>query len=115
MNSNFFGYSGWNTSANTIGSAICAALVKYCSDKFYGDKFDKLQTIRFLDDWAYQANVRKEIRDDTCNLTNNIIYDKINIFKQKICKVFKLNNVKFEYSYPWNRFFFFLLKIYSIS
>ncbi|MBQ8476633.1 DUF4127 family protein, partial [bacterium] len=30
---NFFGYSGYNTSANTIGSAILSAVVKYIAIK----------------------------------------------------------------------------------
>ena len=58
---NFYGYSAWNTSANSLGSLICAAKVKYFAKNYNDAAFKKLQTVRFLDDWAYQANVRQQL------------------------------------------------------
>jgi hypothetical protein len=51
-------YAGWNTAGNTIGYALAQGLLsKYYSQE---DKKELLQ-IRYLDDWAYQANVRMDV------------------------------------------------------
>lgn len=53
-------YAGWNTATNSIGFALSTGiLTKYMSDE---DK-DKILAMRYLDDWAYQANVRTEVGD----------------------------------------------------
>ena len=99
----YFGYAGWNTTGNTIGGAISAALTAYTSKNPDEEAFKKLQTVRFLDDWAYQANIRKIIREK--NIT-----DKAEIkalfapFEQKIGEFL---NYRFDadYSFPWNRSF----------
>jgi hypothetical protein len=61
----FLGYAGWNTTANTLGSLICA--VKYIWNakrkNMYDDlAFRRLEFVRFSDDWAYQANVRQRLK-----------------------------------------------------
>ncbi|MCM1339751.1 MAG: DUF4127 family protein, partial [Muribaculaceae bacterium] len=53
---NFYGYSAWNTSANSLGSLICGAKIKFCTPNYNKTAFKNLQITRFLDDWAYQAN-----------------------------------------------------------
>ena len=97
---NFYGYSAWNTSANTLGSLICGAKYKFFSQKYNIDNFKKLQITRFLDDWAYQANVRQ-------TLTNTDILQLAAEMKPFEQKVKELLNVDFEakYSFPWNRLF----------
>lgn len=59
---NFWGYSAWNTSANTLGSLICAAVVRFFARNYNEEAFKKLQITRFLDDWGYQANVRQILK-----------------------------------------------------
>ena len=96
----FFGYSGWNTTANTLGSIICAAKVKYLAKEYCPYAFKKLQLTRFLDDWAYQANVRQELSFPDKTLNNKMqIYEKI--IKDKL----DIDGVNVNYSYPWNRLF----------
>lgn len=93
---NFYGYSAWNTSANTLGSLICAAKVKFLAKKYNENSFKKLQTIRLLDDWAYQANVRQTLlKTENPNMKE---------FEQKI-ETFLDYSIKAEYNYPWNRLF----------
>ena len=93
---NFFGYSGWNTSANTLGSLICSAKAKFL---FNGD-IKKLQAVRLLDDWAYQANVRQMLeKPDITKLKK--------LMKPYEEKVFSFLKIKYnvDYKFPWNRLF----------
>lgn len=51
-------YGGWNTATNSSGFLIGAGvLTKFMNDKDVAE----LLTTRYLDEWAYQANVRNEI------------------------------------------------------
>jgi len=93
---NFYGYSAWNTSANTLGSLICGAKCR----KEYNEAFKKLQVIRFLDDWAYQANVRQQLEKPDLEL----LKEKMKPFEEKVFKMFGVSyNV--NYKFPWNRLF----------
>ena len=97
----FYGYSGWNTSANSLGSLICCAKVKFNAQKngTYNDTaFKKVQMIRFLDDWAYQANIRQQITEP-CN-----IQPMMKPYEDTISKILNLP-IRNEYFYPWNRLF----------
>ena len=95
---NFYGYSGWNTSANSLGTLICAAKIKFKAKEYDDKAFKKVQMIRFLDDWAYQANVRQMI-DKPQDIKN---YMKQ--FEDKISKVLDIE-IKNNYTYPWDRLF----------
>jgi hypothetical protein len=97
----FYGYSAWNTSANTLGSLICAAKVKYLAKNLYNIKaFKKLQIIRFLDDWAYQANVRQKMQ----NLDIKTLKLAMKDYEQIIGELFK-TKLNVSYIYPWDRLF----------
>lgn len=48
-------YSGWNTATNSTGFALGTGLL---TGKMAADKKDHLLAVRYLDDWAYQGNVR---------------------------------------------------------
>lgn len=92
LGENFCGYSAWNTSANTLGSLICGAKMKTADN----EAFKRLQTVRFLDDWAYQANVRQAGTMD--------IKDLMKPFEEKVFE--KLNvHYNINYSFPWDRLF----------
>lgn len=100
---NFLGYAAWNTSANTLGSLICAAKFSY-SAKLEGayneGAFKKFEAVRFLDDWAYQANTRQELNVPDCV----ILKDKMIEYENRVMQYL---GIKFntEYSFPWNRLF----------
>ena len=99
-----YGYAGWNTSANTLGSLLAGVKVKFNSKKYNDDAFKKLQLIRYLDDWAYQANVRAEIKEP-CDIKALMKPYENKIISKIYCKA---SNSKFgiiEYMYPWNRKF----------
>jgi hypothetical protein len=108
---NFYGYSAWNTSANTLGSLICAGFVKFFAKNYNEHSFKKLQTVRFLDDWAYQANVRQELKQKSNgkgNKPNRPNPLKVKWFMHSYeRKLFKLFGLKFStrYKFPWKRYF----------
>ncbi len=113
INNNFYGYAAWNTSANTFGSLICAAIIKLIAQDYNDEAFRKLQLIRFLDDWAYQANVRqilkgkqgagnkeqKEPRPNSLKLKFHMLK-----YEKKLKSIFKIKG-KIKYRFPWKRFF----------
>lgn len=100
LGKNFLGYSAWNTSANTLGSLLCAAKVRILAKKYNDRAFKRLQAIRFLDDWAYQANVRQML-SKPCELLLN---EQMEAYEQVIFKQLG-EDYKVNYSLPWNRLF----------
>lgn len=101
---NFYGYSGWNTSANTLGSLLCAAIVRYFAQDYNEEAFKKLQMIRFLDDWAYQANIRQDMKKSSKR--PNVIKLKIFMlqYEKKLKKILGIKP-RIKYYFPWKRFF----------
>lgn len=95
---NFYGYAGWNTSANTIGSLLAGVKVRWNAGKYNEAAFKRLQIIRFLDDWAYQANVRGMI-ENPCD-----IQDLMKPYEIKLAEIFG-QIPPIEYLYPWSRKF----------
>ena len=103
------GYSAYNTSANTIGSSLCIALNAALALKhgtFNETAFKKLLAIRLLDDWAYQANIRKAVRAGAPNF-KEALDEHIVDFDGYEKKISEFLDFKFEckYSLPWNRSF----------
>lgn len=95
---NFYGYAGWNTSANTIGSLLAGVKVRWNAGKYNESAFKRLQIIRFLEDWAYQANVRGMI-ENPCD-----IQALMKPYEIKLAEIFG-QVPPIEYLYPWNRKF----------
>ena len=97
---NFYGYAGWNTSANTLGSLLAGLKVRFNAFKYNQEAFKKLQMIRFLDDWAYQANVRGQIENPSD------ISKVMKPFENKLEEVLNIAKLPIiEYIYPWDRKF----------
>ena len=95
---NFYGYAGWNTPANTIGSMLAGVKVRWNAGKYNEAAFKRLQIIRFLEDWAYQANVRGMI-ENPCD-----IQALMKPYEIKLAEIFG-QVPPIEYLYPWNRKF----------
>ena len=101
----FYGYAAWNTTGNTLGCAISCALTYFGAKQPNEKVFQLIQLTRFLDDWAYQANVRAQIRDNKENLSNNFLKMKMKDFEDKLFEKFSITKMNAEYKFPWNRFF----------
>ena len=96
LDEKFLGYSAWNTSANTLGSLICA--MKYTTCK--SPEFKRLQAVRLLDDWAYQANVRQQLEIPDVNVLTEKMKPYEELVKQQLHFDFTA-----KYSFPWERLF----------
>ena len=101
---NFYGYSGWNTTGNTLGSVLCTAIVKFKAESRDEKAFNKLQTVRFLDEWAYQANLRKIFKKENLK-DEEEIKKQFTPYEGRIKKVFGTEELNIEYSFPWKRYF----------
>ena len=101
----FLGYAGWNTTGNTLGSALCCALVKYFATNLNISSFKKLQIIRFIDDWAYQANVRKTMKNQGLGTDINFVDKKMKQYEDVLIKKFDAKFEEIGYNFPWQRLF----------
>lgn len=101
----FLGYAGWNTTGNTLGSALCCALTKYFATKLNIYSFKKIQMIRFLDDWAYQANVRAIAKKEHSNVDINFVSEKMKPYEKYLEKKIDANFEEIVYNFPWQRLF----------
>ncbi len=109
-NKNFFGYCAYNTSANSIGCALFCAIIKFLAIKdnsFNEYAFKKIQFIRFLDDWAYQAITRKYIRESKLDFDEALAkkQNELNENAKKISEFLDFYPKKIKYSLPWKRSF----------
>jgi hypothetical protein len=101
---NLLGYAGWNTTANTLGCVLSMSIIAYiCKRKNIFDEknFNKLIATRLLDEWAYQANLRQEIR-------KNPDFDMEFAYIEYIKKVQAYTGAVFEncrFYFPWDRTF----------
>ena len=67
---------------------------------FNDTAFKKLQVTRFLDDWAYQANVRQMLNKPDEKLCKELMKP----FEEKIWQAFGIK-YNINYKFPWNRLF----------
>ena len=51
-------YNGWNTASNTIGYSIAQAILAPAMSE---EDHKEMLTLQYLDNWAYQANIRKDL------------------------------------------------------
>ena len=62
-------YGGWNTATNTAGFALGTGIL---AKKMSRASKDRLLATRYLDDWAYQANVRTKIAAELAELPDGL-------------------------------------------
>lgn len=110
-------YSGWNTATNSAGFVLgTGILARHMSD----ESKDKLLTLRYLEDWGYQANVRTIIGAEIFNTRQGGVlyyqFDGKTLNAEKriktLLKDFADKNLppfkflrKIKITCPWNRMF----------
>lgn len=103
-----YGYAGWNTTGNTLGTAISMGISKYIAqkdDKFNTNRFKNLLLIRLADDWAYQSIVRQEIRSLTNLADENLLNEKLTPYIKKLAEKMNASSANISLLFPWNRTF----------
>jgi hypothetical protein len=107
-------YSGWNTASNTTGYAIGQGML---ADSMSDRDRRQLLTVRYLDDWAYQANIRNELNqsinyprggslvllDDRRPELMTAAESKLRSFADRYLAGLPTANLHAEF--PWNRMF----------
>ncbi|MDD4599543.1 hypothetical protein SDC9_04059 [bioreactor metagenome] len=107
-------YSGWNTASNTLGFAIGQGMMAGAMDD---NERQRLLVVRYLDDWAYQANIRGQLYHEVIYPNNgSLIYldelkplltekadKKIALFAKRHLAGLPADKLKVEF--PWNRMF----------
>lgn len=108
LSNNIYGYAGWNTTGNTLGSAISMGICRYIAQNmksFNLNEFKKLLLIRLADDWAYQSIVRQKIRSSTSEPDTDMLKKELEPMVINIAENIDLLPEKIELSFPWNRTF----------
>lgn len=107
-------YAGWNTATNTTGFALGTGIL---AKRMSRDSVNRLLATRYLDDWAYQANVRSQIADELSkrhdglkiylNLGDNeaAIVERENQLMQAFAEDYLPRWRNFIVSNPWHRMF----------
>ena len=109
-------YGGWNTATNTSGFALGTGIL---AKKMSRSSRERLLARRFLDDWAYQANVRTQIAAELAKMPdgrqiylhfgNETIENDISALETKLMREFAAkylpNWTNFTVSNPWHRMF----------
>lgn len=110
-------YAGWNTSGNTLGSAIALGVLRRNTTKIA--HYKKLLFARFIEDWVYMTTGREQIRDDLKaknlsgfvdnkqleevyeNQMKDLFNSRSDIFNKYLRTNFKIKRTFF----PWHRSF----------
>ena len=105
-------YSGWNTASNTLGYAVAQGMLLINAPD---QNRRRLLTVRYLDDWAWQANIRQEVFRDMPDAADSLRYlsspgDKAEALAKAKLRAFAEQNLGWppdaiELSFPWNRLF----------
>lgn len=105
-----YGYAGWNTPGNAIGSAIAMATIRLRAEvegSFNSTYFEQLLAIRLADDVLYQGNIRQQIRtlppEQQLNVTqlNTLLAPELSTLEQLV----GLKNQTLVAHFPCNRTF----------
>ncbi|MBE8955093.1 MAG: DUF4127 family protein [Quinella sp. 2Q5] len=109
-------YAGWNTPTNSSGFALAAGIL---TARMNDNRINELLLRRYLDDWAYQANVRQigaaqlnwidgdgryEVLDGKRAAAAATCAELLEYFAQGNLPAFTGND-RLRVSFPWNRMF----------
>ncbi|WP_081348351.1 DUF4127 family protein [Selenomonas sp. KH1T6] len=112
------GYGGWNTATNSSGFLLGAASL---ANKMSKDDVADLLFTRYVDDWAYQANVRQQVANMLGGWPGEGGYGKLDakleparektaallkdFLQRNLCFPWGLKVQEVQVDFPWNRMF----------
>ncbi len=104
---NVIGYAGWNTTGNTIGSALALAVARWFATSVehkndLADAHKEALFIRLMDDWAYQTAVRKQLNG---NADPSRIAALMQPYAERVTAALGIKGGETSYVFPWNRTF----------
>lgn len=103
-------YNGWNTASNTIGFSVAQAIL---APEMTDEDRREMLTTQYLDNWAYQANVRKNLyrlqeslgesasRPPSADIKEEMIAELQEFAKKEMA----LAPATVSADFPWNRLF----------
>lgn len=107
-------YAGWNTASNKLGYAIAQGIM---AESMTPLQRQDLLAVRYLDDWAYQANIRGNLMDIAYRYGDRYLFH-INELKPLLLnqltdqeRSFAAQNLtwiqpnRIQMNFPWNRLF----------
>lgn len=103
-----YGYAGWNTTGNTIGSVISIGISRFIAEKtdnFNLAEYKKTLLTRLSDDWAYQTVVRQKIRAITDFADRKTLKEELVPLVLNLTKKIEFDLCEIYVDYPWNRTF----------
>jgi hypothetical protein len=105
--SKIWAYGGWNTTGNTVGSALAIGSACLRNSKDLNESIrKKLLFIRLMDDWAYQTQVRKEMQANQSDGDQQLLLDRLmDNCAKKLASVLDFNPGTIHYTLPWKRTF----------
>lgn len=109
-------YGGWNTATNSTGFALSTGIL---STRMSDAQIDELLLRRYLDDWAYQSNVRKNLASQLDWIAGDGRYEALDGKRDtaaedcaQLLKFFAEHNLpsftgrdNLKVKFPWNRMF----------
>lgn len=112
------GYGGWNTATNTTGFLLGSATLTPYMNKAH---IRELLMERYLDDWAYQANIRGQVAGMLGSLPGEGNYGQLDskmpaaqektsqllldFMQRNMCFPWGMKVHEVQASFPWNRMF----------
>lgn len=103
-------YAGWNTTGNTIGSALsvgttCLHAISTTSH-FDQQLHKKILFLRLMDDWAYQTQVRQKIQmDKPESVIEEILNRLMSEYSGRVSRALNFEPGTMTFSLPWHRTF----------
>jgi hypothetical protein len=107
-----WGYAGWNTTGNTIGSALAMGAARwYASEQLQppvqtrptnpDTAFKQAMFTRFADEWAYQSQVRPKLSEASDERLNQLMMP----YLERLAAVLDFQPKNLQIRFPWKRTF----------
>jgi hypothetical protein len=102
-----YAYAGWNTTGNTIGSAIALGVARWFAVRS-GSKDEasahwrRAMFVRFTDDWAYQTQVRRQLSTD---LSDQHVQNLMQPYIARVAQALEFDRGSVKFTLPWGRTF----------